>query len=289
MRGVWPHRIGVQDWDHVFTHEGDAVVHRHIQRRGSGPGVQPNERVRIPRGNVNHSADLSIEVNRRIRSAWCSFRTYTLELYDRSSAPFELKIQMFRAEVLETMLYGCITSSPRACHYDTLRRARHSSLTRCIGWRNNNRADYPISYLDTLIKTGSERIEATLHWRWILFAVFVVRMEDTRLPKCRMFGELLGGVGCVGDQEKEWMGCFLDDLRVFGISADQWTTAAQDKLECRRTVEQGAECFMAKLIAAEKARARLRHAVVCPHMMEKANERIAQSKRVRVGLLAIVD
>ena len=25
-------------------------------------------------GNVNHNADLSIEVNRRIRSAWCSFR-----------------------------------------------------------------------------------------------------------------------------------------------------------------------------------------------------------------------
>ena len=27
-------------------------------------------------GNVNHSADLSIEVNRRKRNAWCSFRKY---------------------------------------------------------------------------------------------------------------------------------------------------------------------------------------------------------------------
>ena len=25
------------------------------------------------------------------------------------------------------------------------------------------------------------------------------------------------------------MGCFLDDLRAFGINADQWTTAAQDE------------------------------------------------------------
>ena len=33
-------------------------------------------------GNVNHNADLSIEVDRRIRNAWCSFRRYTLELYD---------------------------------------------------------------------------------------------------------------------------------------------------------------------------------------------------------------
>ena len=45
-------------------------------------------------------------------------------------------------------------------------------------------------------------------------------MEDTRLPKCVMFGELVGGAGCVGGQEKEWTGCFLDDLRAFGIHAD---------------------------------------------------------------------
>ena len=34
----------------MFTREGDAGVHHHIQRRGSGPGVQPDERVCIPRG-----------------------------------------------------------------------------------------------------------------------------------------------------------------------------------------------------------------------------------------------
>ena len=30
---------------------------------------------------------------------------------------------MLKAGVLEIMLYGCVTWSPRACHYDTLRRA----------------------------------------------------------------------------------------------------------------------------------------------------------------------
>ena len=121
---------------------------------------QTNEFVYLG-GNVNHNADLSIEVDRRIRNAWCSFRKYTLEDYDRPSAPLELKIRMLRAEVLETMLYGCVTWSLSACHYDTLRRTHHKFLTRCIGWRKHNRADHPISYLDTLLKTGSESIEAT--------------------------------------------------------------------------------------------------------------------------------
>ena len=61
------------------------------------------------RENVNHNADLSIEVDRRIRNAWCSFLKYTLEVYDRPSTPLELKIRMLRAEVLETMMYGCVT------------------------------------------------------------------------------------------------------------------------------------------------------------------------------------
>ena len=192
-------------------------------------------------GNVNHDADLSIEVDRRLRKAWCSFCKYTLELYDRPSAPLELKIRMLRAEVLETMLYGCVTWSPRACHFGTLRRPHHRFLTRCIGWRKHNRADHPNSYLDTLIKTGSESIEATLRRRWILFVGFVACMEDTRLPKCVMFGEMVGGAGCVGGQGKGWMGCFLDDLRAFGINSNQWTTVAQDEGEWRRTAEQGAE------------------------------------------------
>ena len=69
---------------------------------------QTNEYVYLG-GSVNHNVDLSIEVDRRIRNAWCSFRKYILELYDRPSAPLELKIRMLRAEVLETMLYDCVT------------------------------------------------------------------------------------------------------------------------------------------------------------------------------------
>ena len=101
-------------------------------------------------GNVNHHADLPIEIDRRIRNAWCSFRTYSLGLYDQPSAPLELQIRMLKAEVVEAMLYGCVTWNPRACHYDMLHRAHHSFLTRCIGWRKRTRTDHPISYLETL-------------------------------------------------------------------------------------------------------------------------------------------
>ena len=46
---------------------------------------------------------------------------------------------------------------------------------------------------------------------------------------------------------------------------------------------------MAKLIVAEKTKAGLRHAVVCPNVTGRTKKRIAQSKRARAGSLALVD
>ena len=83
------------------------------------------------------------------------------------------------------------------------------------------------------------------------------------------------------------MRCLVDDLKSFRINADQWTTAAQDEGEWRKTAERGAEHFMAKWIAAEKAWTGLRHAVVCPNVMGKVKERIVQSQCARAGSLAI--
>ena len=84
---------------------------------------------------------------------------------------------------------------------------------------------------------------------------------------------------------------FPGRTRAFGINADQWTTAAQDEGEWRRTADH----FMAKWIAAEKVRAGLRHAVttvvVCSNVTGRTKETIvAQSKRAGgAGLLSIVD
>ena len=107
-------------------------------------------------------------------------------------------------------------------------------MTRCIGWRKHKRKDHPISYVEILLKTGSKIIEATWRKSRILFAGFVARMEDTRLPKCVMFRELVGGQSPRMGQEEEWMVCLLEDLRVFGIKTEQWMIAVHDTGESRK-------------------------------------------------------
>ena len=48
--------------------------------------------------------------------------------------------------------------------------------------------------------------------------------ETAEVPDVRIIGGG-GGGGCMGGQGKKRTVCFLDDLRAFGINADQWTTA----------------------------------------------------------------
>ena len=89
------------------------------------------------------------------------------------------------------------------CHYDTLRRAHSSFLTRYIGWQQNNPPEHPIFYLGILMEIGSESIEVIILSSRILFTGFVSRIADTKLPKCVMFGELMGSTGCVGGCRKK--------------------------------------------------------------------------------------
>ena len=106
-------------------------------------------------------------------------------------------------------------------------------------------------------------------------------MEHTRLPKCVMIGEMLGSAGCVGGKNNTGWGVpwTTSDLSASTLTSGQLQS---------RTRENAAR-FMAKWIAAEDARAGLRHAVVYPNVTGRTKESIALSKRAHAGLLVIVD
>ena len=98
-------------------------------------------------GAISESADLDIEIKRRIGAAWASVRKYSSQLYDRRNARLSLKISLFKAEVMEAMLYGCATWTMRSQDCSSLRTAHHKLLLRIIGFRRKDRIGYkPLSY-----------------------------------------------------------------------------------------------------------------------------------------------
>ena len=150
-----------------------------------------------------------------------------MEIYDCPGVRLRLKVRLLKAEVVETLLYGCVTWSPKKPDHDRLRRVHHSMLLRCPGWRKRKRDDHTLSCADALAKTASESMEAIVRKRRILFAGFVARKGEERLPQRVMFGEFVGGKGYSGGQEKDWMAHLKEDMSVFGMKFEGWRKAAQ--------------------------------------------------------------
>ena len=118
-----------------------------------------------------------------------------MKIFDRPGVRLRLKVRLLKAEVVETLLYGCMTWSSNKRDYDRLRRVHHSMLLRCIGWRKRKPDDHTLSYADALAEEASESIEAIVRKRRVFFAGVVARMGEERLPQRVVFGELVRGNG----------------------------------------------------------------------------------------------
>ncbi|CAB1105143.1 unnamed protein product [Ectocarpus sp. CCAP 1310/34] len=153
------------------------------------------------------------EITSRSCRAWKCYRRNSASMYDRRRANRQLKIRLLQAEVVEHLLYGCASWSLTAEHYTKLNGTHRQFLTRCIGWSKRKRSDRPLSYAQALIQAGCEEtIEATVRKRRLCFAGFVMRMEDSRLPKRMLLGAMAGGVGYRGGQESDWVSRLGEDL-----------------------------------------------------------------------------
>ena len=211
-------------------------------------------------GAISKSADLDIEVKRRIGAAWASVRKYSSQLYDRRNARLSLKIRLFKAEVMEAMLYGCAMWTLRSQDFSGLRTAHHKLLLSIIGFRRKDRTEHkPLSYRKVLERTGSERIETTIRKHQLGFAGALVRQGDSRLSKQVMFGRLVVQRPKRGGRPAtSWVDCLQKNLDAFGavlhkgkgwkwvafgvVAKDgrDWMTAAKNVGKWHRGVERGA-------------------------------------------------
>ena len=125
--------------------------------------------------------------------AWACYNLFKRELYDMEDAPFTLKVRMLKAEVMETLLYGCVSSTLGQEHFAELRSAHHNRLQRIIGFQRRQRTDHLMLYAKAQEKEQCESVEMTIRKRRLLFAGAIQRTTNERLTHRVMFGTLAGG------------------------------------------------------------------------------------------------
>ena len=246
---------------HLWSHPN--IASNALQIEAAGQRYRQTTEFVYLGGAISESADLDTEIKRRIGAAWAGVRKYSSQLYDRRNAQLSLKIRLFKAEVMEAMLYGCATWTMRSQDFSSLRTAHHKLLLRIIGFRRKDRIGYkPLSYREALERTGSERIETTVRKRQLGFAGALVRQGDSRLPKRVMFGRLaVQGPKRGGRPATSWVDCLQKNLEAFGAvprkgkgrkwvafgvvvkDGRDWMTAAKNVDMWHRGVERGAEAL----------------------------------------------
>ena len=64
-------------------------------------------------GVIHEDADVVVEIERRVRFVRACYQRLGPEINDLTTASFSLKIRMLKAEVIETLLSGCVTWDPQ--------------------------------------------------------------------------------------------------------------------------------------------------------------------------------
>ena len=79
-------------------------------------------------------------------------------------------LRMLKAEVMETLMCGCVTWTLGKEHFAELRTAHHRFLLRIIGFQRRQRTNYLTSWAQALKKAHCKSVETTIRKRRPLFA-----------------------------------------------------------------------------------------------------------------------
>ena len=74
-----------------------------------------------------------------------------------------LRVRLLKTEVMETLLYGCVTWAFGLEHVAKLRTAHHNLLLRIIGFQRRQRTDHRMSHAEALKKAQCESVETAIY------------------------------------------------------------------------------------------------------------------------------
>ena len=160
-------------------------------------------------------------------------------VFNNKHVRIKTKIGVYRAVVLTTLLYGSESWVTYRNHLKLLERFHQSCLCTIL---NIHWSDY-IASLIVLEQADIASIEAMLLKIQLRWAGHVSRMEDHRLPKIILYGELSSGLRNRGAPKKRYKDNLKKSLGACNISHLEWTTLAEDRGAWRRTRNKAASSF----------------------------------------------
>ena len=178
---------------------------------------------------------LDKEIAYRISKASQALGRLRNRLLNHHNVTLDTKLKVYRAVVLPSLLYGCETWTVYRRHLKQLERFHQRALRSTLGIQWQDRA----TNTQVFKRTNCISIEAMLLKSCLRWTGHVIRMEDQRIPKQLLFGELEQGHRRQGRPCKRFKDTVKAGLQWCDIPPTELVATALDRQRWR-TLSQSA-------------------------------------------------
>lgn len=181
---------------------------------------------------ISNSLSLDSELNRRIGKAASAMARLSARVWENRMLTTNTKMQVYQACVLSTLLYGSeawTLYSHQECRLNTF---HLRSLRKILGikWQDH------IPNTSVLELAGIQSMYAILSQRRLRWLGHVRRMDDGRIPKDILYGELATGSRRTGRPILRYKDTCKRDMKSGCIDPTNWEALAADRSKWRAAV-----------------------------------------------------
>ena len=230
----------------------------------------------------NNSSDA--EITRRIQAASVAYGRLKSRVWNNNSLRTSTKMAVYRAVVITVLIYSLETCALYRKQLRKLTSVQLWHLRQVLGvaWQ-----DY-VPNVEVLKMADMPSVEALLSAANIRWTGHVSRMNDSRLPKSIMYGELSLGSRSVGGQKLRFKDVFKRNLKIAGGPVDDWEELAGDRVAyrevSRRAIVQVEQRRYDEYMTARERRHNpppVGEALQCPHCGQLCRRRVGLAAHMR--------
>lgn len=208
--------------------------------------------------HITRENKVDSEISHRIQTASASFGKLKKRLWDNHNITLTTKFKVFNAVVLTALLYSVETMTLHRRHIRKLTtfQTRHLRQLLKIDWSEK------IPNVEVLRRAGMVSVEAMITTAQLRWTGHIVRMNDNRLPKQLLYGELREGSRNVGGQKLRYKDVIKRHLKRVDCDVNTWEVTARDRKTWRGVVSSVSEKVERRREEEYNLKSRSRHGLI---------------------------
>ena len=188
---------------------------------------------------TSNNACLDVELGKRIGKAATNMEKLSARVWENKKLTIQTKIAVYRACAVSTLRYGSGSWTTYVGQEQRLNTVHMRCLRRILSiWWTDE-----VSNNEVLERADIPSMFTLLRKRRLRWLGHVHRMEDRRIPKDLLYGELESGSRPVGRPKPSFKDVCKRDMLATGLPTGNWKTHATDRGEwssgCSRALQVG--------------------------------------------------